>query len=124
MTIHDSTTLAPLIAAYPRAIVFESSVPNPFRMAKIFCQMHQSNGGLVLCGVLPDGSVCGLDAEDVEDTYEAFESLCADLTRTRVEIGTLAMRGRTVVFLVFNTKPSNLTPLRPYAGWTSRVAMI
>jgi len=124
MTIHDSSTLAPLISAYPRSIVFESSVPNPFRMAKIFCQMRQSNGGLVLCGVLPDGQITGLEPDDVEETYKAFETLCADLTRTRVEIGTLSMGGRTVVFLVFNTKPSNLIPLRPYAGWTSRVEML
>ena len=116
MTIHDSSTLAPLIAAYRNTIVFESSVPNPFRMAKIFCRMRQSNGGLVLCGVLPDGSVAGLDPEDVEETYETFITLCSELTRTRVEIGTLSMSGRTVVFLVFNTKPSHLSPLRPYSG--------
>lgn len=124
MTIHESSTLAPLIAAYSSTIVFESSVPNAFRMAKIFCHMRQSNGGLVLCGVLPDGSVAGLDPDEVDETYEAFEALCADLTRTRVEIGTLTITGRTVVFLVFNTKPSHLTPLRPYSGWTSRVEML
>ncbi len=124
MTIHDSSTLAPLITAYRDAILFESSVPNPFRMAKIFCRMRQSHGGLVLCGVLPDGSVAGLDPEDVEETYEAFVTLCADLTLARVEIGTLSMAGRTVVFLVFNTKPAHLSPLRPYSGCISRVEMI
>lgn len=121
MTIHESSTLAPLIAAYRRTIIFEASVPNPFRMAKIFCEMRQHNGGLVLCGVLPDGQISGMEPDDVEETYEAFEKLCADLTRSRVEIGTLSMRGRTVVFLVFNTRPLNLIPLRPYADWTSRV---
>lgn len=120
MTINDSSTLASLMAAYEHSAVFESTVPNHFRMAKLFCEMRWSNGGLVLCGVSPDGTVIGVNPPDLDDIYEMFREL-SSITRTRIEIGTIHLSGRTVVFLVFNTVPAHTSPLDRFAGLTSRV---
>lgn len=115
MTIHDSSTLSALIKAYEHSIIFEDSVPSSFKVAKIFTEMRWSNGGLVLLGVRPDGTMIGLDPEELETIYERFDGLCRELTATRIELGTLTVRDRVVVFMVFNTTPRNLAPLRHYS---------
>ena len=124
MTVNDSSTLSALIAAYDKAVVFEESVPSAFRLAKLFPEMGTSNGGLVLLGVKRDGSVCGVRDSDVDKVYSRFESLCSDLTVTRVEIGTLRFVDKVVVFLVFNPVPANLRPLEYYSRDISRVEMV
>lgn len=115
MTVHDSSTLSALMRAYEHCIVFEESTPGPLPVAKIFTRMRASNGGLVLLGVREDGTIVGLLPEEVEAVYERFGCLCADLTRTRIEIGTLVVRGNAVVFMVFNTTRRNLAPMRHYS---------
>ncbi|MEM7601407.1 MAG: hypothetical protein AAF357_08320 [Verrucomicrobiota bacterium] len=124
MTVHNIQTLAPLMEAYEKAVVFEESVPCAFRLAKLFLELQRSNGGLVLFGVGSDGSVVGVDLDAIDETYVKFERLCRELTETRVEIGTLFARDGCAVFLVFNTIPPHTDPLAPYAGDISRVEMI
>jgi len=124
MTVSDSSTLSALIAAYDKAVVFEESVPNAFRLAKLFPEMGLSNGGLVLLGVRQDGRVSGVQSSDLDSIYSRFENLCSDLTTTRVEIGTLRFTEKTVVFLVFNPVPRNLRPLDRYSDDISRVELV
>lgn len=115
MTIHDSSTLSALIKAYEHSILFEESAPGPLLVAKIFTRMRSSNGGLVLLGVREDGTIVGLNPDEVGAVYERFGTLCADLTRTRIEIGTLVVRKQVVVFMIFNTTRRNLAPMRHYS---------
>jgi len=124
MTVTDSSTLSALIAAYDKAVVFEESVPNAFRLAKLFPEMGLSNGGLVLLGVMQDGYVTGVKHRDLDAVYSRFENLCSDLTVTSVEIGTLRFGEKTVVFLVFNPVPRHLKPLEHYADDISRVEVV
>ncbi len=124
MTIHDSATLSALIAAYDKSVLFAESVPNAFRLAKLFSVMGSSNGGLVLLGVEGDGRVAGVTTTELDPIYEKFEHLCGDLTNTRVEIGTLRVQEMWVVFLVFNTIGKHLDPLDFYTPQISRVEMI
>ena len=121
MTIHDSSTLRALIKAYEKSVVFEESVPNAFRVAKVFSEMRWSHGGLVLFGVKADGTVLGIDPAGIDDMYSRFERLCGELSVARVEIGTLTLRGRLVVFLVFNTIPRHTDPLARYTRDVGRV---
>jgi len=120
MTVSDSSTLSALMAAYDKAVVFEESVPTTMRLAKLFPMMRWSNGGLVLLGVRADGSVAGVPSDQLEQIYDRFEQLCAGLTETRIEMGTLHVSGHVVVFLVFNTVPRHLDPLIQYAGAIDR----
>jgi hypothetical protein len=115
MTVHDSSSLSALMRAYENCIVFEESAPGPLPVAKIFTRMRASNGGLVLLGVRDNGTIVGLKPEEVEAVYARFGILCADLTQTRIEIGTLVVRGYSVVFMVFNTTRRNLAPVRHYS---------
>lgn len=124
MTTHDSTTLSALIRAYENSIVFEESVPSPLNVAKIFTQMRWSNGGLVLLGVRRDGFIIGIDPSELELIYERFERLCREMTRTRIELGTLILRDRVVVFMAFNTIQRNLAPLRHYEGFIKNTRLI
>ncbi|HVJ46012.1 MAG TPA: hypothetical protein VM511_06465 [Luteolibacter sp.] len=116
MTIDSSPTLAALIEAYENSIVFEESAPNAFRVAKTFTRMRWSNGGIVLLGVRDDGYIVGVASEDLGDIYERFDQLCRDLTPTRIELGTLMVGDKIVVFMVFNTIPRNLAPLQSYSS--------
>jgi len=115
MTVSDSSTLSALMAAYDNAVVFEESIPTTMRLAKLFPMMRWANGGLVLLGVKADGSVTGVPRDQLDRIYNRFEQLCFDLTETRIEMGTLHVSGRCVVFLVFNTVPRHLDPLSRYA---------
>lgn len=124
MTISESSTLSALIAAYDEAVVFEGSAPAAYQLAKLFMKMRSSNGGLVLLGVREDGEVVGIGQQDVTRIYLRFEKLCAELTRSSVEIGTLRLKGNLVVFLVFNTVSRNLEPLEQYSGSIERVECI
>ncbi len=124
MTINDSSTLSTLIAAYKKAVAFEESVPTAFRLAKLFPEMYASNGGLVLLGVRQNGRVIGVDRNIVDLIYSRFERLCMDLTVTRVEIGTLRVGKKLVVFLVFNPIPKHQSPLNRYANDISRVESV
>ena len=114
MTISDSSTLSALIARYERSVVFAESVPNALRVAKAFCEMRWSNGGIILFEVAADGRVIGLDEGMIPEIYKRFQRLCNDITKTRVEIGTLSMGNREVVFLVFNPIPKNTNPMKEY----------
>jgi len=120
MTINDSSTLSALITAYRKAVVFRESVPSAFRVAKVLSEMRWSNGGLVLLGVQEDGAIVGVDPEELDGIYERFQGL-GDLTVARVEIGTLAIADRVVVFLVFNPIPRNTEPLERYSRSIGRV---
>ena len=124
MTIRDSSTLSALIKAYENSIVFEESVPSAFRVAKTFSKMRWSNGGLVLLGVRQDGTIIGLDPSELDAIYERFEGLCRDLTPTRIELGTLIVRNRVVVFMVFNTTLRNLAPLKHYSRFIMNTRFI
>ena len=114
MTISYSFTLSALIAGYERSVVFAESVPNALRVAKAFCEMRWSNGGIVLLGVEEDGHVIGVDEGALPEIYERFKGLCSELTKTRVEIGTLSSGSLDVVFLVFNPIPKNRKPIEDY----------
>ena len=120
MTINGSSTLSALIMAYRKSVVFRESVPSAFRVAKVFSEMRWSNGGLVLLGVHEDGTIVGVDPGELDGIYERFQGL-GDLTVARVEIGTLAISGRVVVFLVFNPIPRNTEPLERYSRSIGRV---
>jgi predicted HTH transcriptional regulator len=121
MTINDSSTLVALIKAYGNSIVFEESVPTAFRIAKAFCAMRWSNGGLMLLGVRADGSVLGVNPAEVDSIYERFERLCRELTVTRIEIGLLTLQDRLVVFLVLNPFLRNIEPLGRYSRSVGQV---
>jgi predicted HTH transcriptional regulator len=114
MTLSESATLSALIAGYERSVVFAESVPNALRVAKAFCEMRWSNGGIVLLGVGADGQVVGVDEGSIPEIYERFKGLCRELTKTRVEIGTLSLGSLDVVFLVFNPIPRNTKPIEDY----------
>ena len=124
MTINDSSTLSTLIAAYDKSVIFEGAVPNAFRLAKLFPAMGLSNGGLVLLGVRQDGLVLGVRDQELDFIYSRFEHLCGDLTITRVEIGTLRVSDKLVVFLVFNPISKHLAPLDHYSDDISRIEMV
>ena len=125
MTISQQpSTLAALMAAYEKSVVFEEAVPNRYRMAKLFCDMNWSNGGLVLLGVRSDGVVLGIPPETVPSAYARFLPLCQKLTGSRVEMGTLQVGEKVVVYLVFNTITSHTTPLDRYQEEIRDVAMV
>ncbi len=124
MTITESSTLSALIAAYDEAVVFEESAPPAYALVKLFMRMRSSNGGLVLFGVSEDGRVLGIESDDVDQIYTRFEKLCRELTRSNVEIGTLRLNERIVVFMVFNTLRSNLEPLDHFSGSVERLEQI
>ncbi|WAC18173.1 hypothetical protein OVA24_13095 [Luteolibacter sp. SL250] len=121
MTLSDSSTLSALIKAYREAVIFQEAVPTAFKVAKMFSRMRWPNGGLVLLGVSQDGDVLGVDPSDLGEIYERFGVLCAELTDSRVEMGTLAMGGKLVVFLVFNDIPRHTNPLIGYSRGISHV---
>jgi hypothetical protein len=124
MALTPCTTLTTLIAAYSQSVTFEEATPNAYRMAKLFCEMQWSNGGLVLLGVRADGLVTGIAPADVDAIYQRFAILCSRLTTQRVEIGTLHVSSKCVVFLVFNTMVSHTAPLDRYRGQIDRVAFL
>lgn len=99
-------------------------MPSPFALAKLFTEMAERHGGLVLVGVNSDSSVEGISAEKLEETWSRFERLCSELTTTRVELGTLRIAGKIIVFLVFNTLPRNLLPLARYRKRIERTCLV
>ena len=119
-----SGPLRSLIAAYDHAVIFRESMPSSFALAKLFTEMAENHGGLVLVGVESDGTVVGLPEADLQETWSRFERLCAELTETRVELGTLQISGRTVIFLIFNTLPRNLQPFTSYRSSIDRTCLV
>ena len=124
MTIKDSSTLSTLISAYHESVIFEKGVPSSFRLAKLFPTMKSSNGGLVLLGVRQDGLVLGIHDQELDSIYSRFERICSELTVSRVEIGTLHVETKIVVFLVCNPIPKHLNPLSQYSDDISRVELV
>jgi len=86
--------------------------------------LRKPNGGLLLVGVRKDGSVCGVPEGEVDEIFHRFGQLCAELTKTSVEIGLLRCGDKRVVFLVFNMIPRHTAPLDRYAGEIERVAVV
>ncbi len=124
MALTSCTSLTTLIAAYSQSVIFEEATPNAYRMARLFCDMQWCNGGLVLFGVSADGVVTGISSAEIDAIYHRFALLCAKLTNQRVEIGTLHVSSKCVVFLVFNTMVSHTAPLDRYRGQIDRIAFL
>jgi hypothetical protein len=124
MTVHDSSTLSTLIDAFENSVIFEESAPTAYQVANAFTQMRWSNGGLVLIGVRSDGVVIGLNPEDLDAVYDRFGALCKQLTNTKIELGTLTLGERLVVFMIFNTTPSHLAPMSQYSRSISNAKMV
>ena len=116
--------LGSLIEGYQHAVVFQESMPSPFAMAKLFTEMDENHGGLVLVGVENDGTVIGVAPEMLDLTWLRFEKLCANLTDTQVEMGTILIGDKTVVFLVFNTLPRHLNPLSHFRHHIDRTCLV
>ena len=123
-TTVSSGALRSLISAYDHAVIFRESMPSSFALAKLFTEMAEQHGGLVLVGVESDGTVVGVSAAELQETWSRFERLCAELTETRVELGTLQISGRTVIFLIFNTLPRNLRPFSRYRSSIERTCLV
>jgi predicted HTH transcriptional regulator len=81
MTVHDSSTLAALIAAYDKSVVFEESAPGALRIAKALPELRWSNGGLLLLGVRKDGSIVGIQESEVDEIFDKFARLCGELSK-------------------------------------------
>jgi predicted HTH transcriptional regulator len=124
MTVHDSQTLSALIAAYDKAVVFEESTSGALKVAKALPALNWSHGGLLLLGVRKDGSVCGVAEGEVDGIFQRFGQLCAELSRSRVEIGLLRCGDKAVVFIVFNMIPRHTRPLDRYVGDIERLAVV
>lgn len=124
MTVHDSSTLAALIAAYDKAVVFEESTPGALKVAKVLPALNWSHGGLLLLGVRKDGSVCSVPEGEIDGIFQRFGQLCSELTRSSVEIGLLRCDDKRVVFLVFNMIPRHTRPLDRYAGEIERLDVV
>ncbi|MCW1912149.1 hypothetical protein OJ996_01105 [Luteolibacter sp. GHJ8] len=106
-----------MIAAYDKAVVFEESTPGALKVAKALPALNWSHGGLLLLGVRKDGSVCGVAEGEVDGIFQRFGQLCAELSRSRVEIGQLRCGDKAVVFIVFNMIPRHTPAARPlYRG--------
>jgi hypothetical protein len=77
-----------------------------------------------LLGVRSDGTIAGINPAKLVLIYKRFERLCGELTLARIEIGTLTIEKRLVVFMVFNTTPHNLAPLTRYSEEISNTKFV
>ena len=123
-TSSSAHTLRSLIAAYDHAVIFRESMPTPFALAKLFTEMAETHGGLLLVGVDADGTVIGIDPSDLDEAYARFERLCGELTETINELGALRIGEHTVMCLIFNTMPRHLTPFSDYRSAIERHCMV
>ena len=125
MPLLATAAVARLVAAGGNVRLIGARELNAFRLAKLFPDLRQTNGGLVLIGITPEGAIEGIPAPDLDPLYARFERLCSELTQSRVQIGTLRLDcGRTILYLLFNTIPANLDRLAPVRAGASRVVMV
>ncbi|MAS95698.1 MAG: hypothetical protein CMO55_21055 [Verrucomicrobiales bacterium] len=114
MTVEECPTLCRLFEEYEKVIVYSGGRPSAFQLAKLFSKLEWAHGGLVLFGVEPTGEVHGIDAAEVDNLHRRLEPLCRELTEYLIELGTIDFCGRSVVFLIFNATPRNLSPMDQY----------
>lgn len=122
--IDDSSALGDLIRQYRAAVVFREALPPPIEMARMFIDLKRSNGGLVLFGVKPDGTILGLPDHEEARARERLEHLASELTRARVEIGRIELDGKVALFAIFNPIPAHLRPLDSFEQVTSEVGVV
>jgi hypothetical protein len=122
--IEDPIALRALIAQYRKTVLFREGLPPAYDLAKMFMTLRNSNGGLVLFGVSPDGALIGLEAKELARARQRLEHLAAKLTAARVEIGRIELDGKFAAFAVFNPIPRHTRPLELFEKATSEVVVV
>lgn len=111
MSVDDSQVLSYLLSRYENCVLYETGWPNELRLAKAFSSLEHTHGGIMLLGVSPTGHILGVPEREREQSRQRIYHLVGKLYSCVSEIGFVEIKGKTVIFLIFNAVPDHVAPI-------------
>lgn len=120
----DYHILHELVRRYRDFATYRDRFPPPFDFVRILLGFKRSNGGVLVLGARPDGTMVGLSDRDLEKGRARLERAAKEMTKAQVRIGKIEVDGEKALFAVFNPIAAHVAPLEPFESEISEVRVV
>jgi predicted HTH transcriptional regulator len=97
-------------------VEFKSGIPPSEIIARQLVSFANSDGGILFLGINDRGEVVGLSDDDVGRAMESLQKVSASLLPWPIEIGTVDIEGKSVVYAVVDRAPRYYYPVMSSRG--------
>lgn len=97
-------------------VEFKTRFPPADIIARVFAAFANTSGGILLIGVADDGSIEGVPENEITPSVERLHRIASSLLPYPVEIGTVYIQGKAIIYAVVNLAPSHIGPVLSSRG--------
>ena len=97
-------------------VEFKERFPPTDIIARVLAAFANSDGGILLIGISDDGSVVGIPEQDVKSSIERLHRIASSLFWYPVQIGSISIQGKFIVYAIVDKVPSHLGPVLSSKG--------
>lgn len=97
-------------------VEFKLRLPPEPIVSRVLTAFANTEGGILLIGVGPEGEIIGLSTEQADQYTKRLERITSSVFDSPVEIGWRMVRARRIVYAVVDKKPDDLPRLTTASG--------
>ncbi|WP_289022979.1 ATP-binding protein [Desulfobacter postgatei] len=97
-------------------VEFKSKLPPADVIARVFAAFANTKGGILLVGVTDDGSVCGVQKNEIEPSIDRLQRITSSLLGYPVQISVIDIQGKPIIYAVVNAAPQHFGPILSSKG--------
>ena len=97
-------------------VEFKARFPSDRVIAQNLTAFANTNGGILLIGIKEPKEIVGLSEKEAEGTLNRLTKIAESLFTTPIELGTVQIDGRDIVYAIVEKIPSHLFPVSVSSG--------
>ena len=97
-------------------VEFKTKLPPADLIAKILTAFANSHGGILIVGISDNGEIIGLSNNELMNTLIRLQHLAASLFSWPIEINSVNIDGKNIVYAVVDKAPPHLAPVMTAKG--------
>ncbi len=98
------------------SVEFKHCLPSSDTIAKVLSAFANTKGGILLIGVADNGDIVGIPEDEVRLTIQRLQHISSSLLPEPIQIGSVEIEGRVVVYTIVKPADSHLTPVMSSRG--------
>lgn len=97
-------------------VEFKLRLPPSDTIGKVIIAFANTNGGILLIGIADNGGIIGLPEDEVGPTIQRLNHISSSLLPVPIQIGSVEIEGRVVVYAVVKPVDSHFAPIMSSRG--------
>lgn len=97
-------------------VEFKQHLPPDSILARTLVAFANTNGGIILIGIIDKGEIIGLTKKEASVTIIRIQRISTNLLNANINTGITNIDGRIVVYAIINKVPETLYPIRTSTG--------